>query len=220
LATLQTLVPTIVVDEAGRFVGIQDVEALRSFLSDTLKQARGQQALPPQAQRLIDQTLSTQMLTQQAANQWNAIVAFWIDQEFEADTIYETEAPAPLPLPGAPSVMLKSEITVVGEPFPCTSGKDRPLCIRLDTESRPDQAEVKPILEAFLKKAAEAAGKDMTILYKELDVITRISLVTEMDTLKPREYTMEKEVNATMIGPGGEEKRGSQVDRRHAVYTY
>ena len=155
-----------------------------------------------------------------AANEWNAVVGFWIGQEFEVGALYEAQAPAPLPLPGTPTVMMNSEISVVGKPFKCQTDKDSPLCVRLKTVTRPDQAEVKSVLESFLKKATEAAGREMRIIYKELDIITKIDMVTEIDTLKPHEYKMEKEVVATMIGPDGKESKGSLLDKRHSVYTY
>jgi hypothetical protein len=218
MASLQAMVPTIIVDRGGRFLAIKDAGRIQTAVKKLVSGATNE-PLPESIRQFLDNMLSVQTLTAIAGNDWNAMVGFWAGQSLEPGEAYESEGRAPLPLPGSPTVDMLTHITVEG-PIPCDGSKGKPLCVRLTTTANPDAAQIKEALEKFMKEAARAAGAAIQVRYKEMDIKTSTILLTEIGTLKPHDYRTEKAIRTTIIAPDSTEQRVSQIERRHTVYSY
>lgn len=209
------MVPKVVVDPVGAFVGIEDVATVRARL-DTLVT----QMLEPEEAAAARETLAT-MLTEDAlsglaAQEWNAIVGRWAGTELVVGERYAFEEQAALPLLPGSAVTMLSEFSV--ERFTsCTEGGTEHDCVEIRVFSRADPEAVAALLAQFTERLLAMPG--LGIEFESFDMENETTLVTEPSTLRPHRVRISKGTKG-IVSAQGQRGEVSQSEVRTYRYVY
>ena len=209
------MVPKVVVDSAGAFVGIEDVETVRARL-DTLMT----QVLEPDEAAAARETIAT-MVTEDAlaglaAQEWNALVGRWASADLVVGERYGFEEQAALPLiPGAVVTML-SEFSVERR-VPCVEGDAAEDCVEIRLVSRPDPAAVTELLARFTEQLMATPG--LGLAFESFEMQNELVLITEPAALRPHRMQLSKGMKG-VFSADGERSEVSQSELRTYRYTY
>lgn len=212
------LSPDMVVSKEGELLRITNLEKM----IETVRRV-----LAPLARELDSRALDDfygALLTEEvffatAAEEWNAVVGFWIEAELELGSWYELEAEEPLPLLGNRMVPYVYEFAATRR-LPCREAHPEPRCVELILRSAPESGAIAAVLEGFLAGLLSEAGEGVPPLsYRDLSIVNEIVLVTEPRGLVPHRVSMRQDVAAVME-VAGEEQEGGQTRIRVHRYTY
>jgi hypothetical protein len=215
---LATLTPSYVVSGDGMFQGLEDVEALRSLVAGIVDEVTGKRLdeLPAGAQELIRSLTSDEMLATNAAQQWNALVGFWVGADLEVGALYELESDEPIPLLGGFVVPTTHRFQLVGR-VPCDAETANVECVELQMVSIPDSESFQEILQATAGRLA--ADQDAVPTFRAVQIETAVTLITEPATLAPHSLEIVKTFSATVDEQGASLDVG-QVETRSYSYRY
>jgi hypothetical protein len=209
------MVPKVVVDSAGAFVGIQDVEAVRARL-DTLMTQMLEAEEAAAARETIAAMVTEEALAGIAAQEWNAIVGRWAGADLATGERYGFEEQAALPLiPGAVVTML-SEFSVEGRTS-CVDGGAAEDCVEIRLVSRADPDVVTALLAQFTEQLRATPG--LGLAFESFEMQNEMVLVTEPATLRPHRVRLSKQMKG-IFSAEGERGEVSQSEVRTYRYTY
>lgn len=215
---LATLTPSYVVSSDGMFQRLEDVEALRSLVAGIVDEATGRQLdeLPAGAQELIRSLTSDEMLATSAAQQWNAMVGFWVGADLEVGALYELESDEPIPLLGGFIVPTIHRFLLVGR-VPCNAVAVNVECVELQMVSIPDSKSFQEILQATAGRLA--TDEDAIPTFRDVRIETEVTLITEPAMLIPHRLEIVKTFSAAVDEAGASLDIG-QVETRSYSYRY
>jgi protein required for attachment to host cells len=209
------MVPKVVVDSAGAFVGIDGVETVHTRLDSLLTQM-----LEPEEAATAREGLAT-MVTEDAlaglaAQEWNAIVGRWAGSDLVIGTDYGFEEDAALPMiPGA-GVKMVSEFRVERRTS-CSGVATGDDCVEIRLVSRADPDAVREILAQFTEQLLATPG--VGIAFESFEMENELVLVTEPRTLRPHRVRLSKRMKG-VVAAEGERGEVSQIEVRTYRYTY
>ncbi|MBM4362557.1 MAG: hypothetical protein FJ104_07740 [Deltaproteobacteria bacterium] len=211
-ATVEGLVPTLIVRSDGSFERIADDARHLSQLRELVERTAGQNL---SARPALEQTLLAALRTR-SKGEWELWVASWVDQELELGAEYESSADVPLPVPGAGMVHMRS-VSVATGMVPCTVGAHERRCIRIETTSDADREQL---------ERADPFGMEALLGPEFRNVAARIvryqsktSVVTEPDGLVPH-WSEVVRSNTMTYSDAGETKTVSSSDRLEHRFRY
>ena len=191
---ISALMPSLIVDTTGEFVGIVDVDAMRRELDAVLG--------PASKHPLVERFRSTEVLTALAANEWNALVGTWIGGDLELGETYFAEFELPFPLYPGVTLPVVQEFTALDR-VPCIAGETERRCIELESTVYPDE-------EAFAALIARMMGEvvpdSIDVSMNDWALETTIHLIAEPGTLVPYLLEVSKRVSMKMQGSSGRQE--------------
>lgn len=209
------MVPKVVVDPAGAFVRVEDVDLVRARLDSLMTEMLD--AEEAAAARATLQTMVTaEALAGLAAQEWNAIVGRWAGSDLVIGTKYEFEEQAALPMMPGAAVTMVSEFSIERRTSCAESGTDQ-NCIELRVVSRADSAAVRELLAQFTERLLATPG--LGIAFESFEMDNEMVLVTEPSTLRPHRVRMTKRTKG-VVSAQGERGEVSQSEVRTYRYTY
>ena len=113
---LNSLMPSLVIDEKGAFVRVGDLAPIRATLKklvDEMKKQAPNGTIPPNVQSMLDSLASDKVLTQAAAAEWYAMVGAYVGYSGTVGTLKEFTTEEPLPV--MPGVMVPMRTTFGAE---------------------------------------------------------------------------------------------------------
>ena len=209
------MVPKVVVDSAGAFVRVEDVDVVRARLDSLMTQM-----LDPEEAAAARETLETMVTAEAlaglAAQEWNAIVGRWAGADLVIGTKYGFEEQAALPMiPGA-AVTMVSEFSIERRTSCAEAGTDQD-CVEIRLVSRADSAAVRKLLAEFTERLLAMPG--LGIAFESFEMETEMVLVTEPSTLRPHRVRMSKHTKG-VVSAQGERGEVSQSEVRTYGYTW
>ncbi|MGH8265038.1 MAG: hypothetical protein ACRETU_14145 [Steroidobacterales bacterium] len=218
------LAPDFLVKRTGEFAGLSNLEdmqtRMRAFITTTLaKDASGKDKMTPdQLERVMQMATKRELLESKVAEEWNPIVANWIDSELEVGRAYPFETKVPFPLKPSTQILMKGTITVLDQHSCKRAGIDR-VCATVESRQIPDVADVARAI-ADLMEMAVPADKRPPGGIDSMDVSTTVRIVTEPDGLYPHEYHVTKTMEVTATEKDGAKAHTKRREERHSTYTY
>ena len=210
-----TMVPKVVVDSAGAFVGIEDVEAVRQRL-DSLMVRMLEPDEAAAAREMLTKLVTEEALAGLAAQEWSAIVGRWAGADLELGREYEFEEEAALPLMPGTSVPMLATFAVERRTS-CRDGGSDEDCVEIRLAARADPAAVQQILAQFAERLLATPG--LGIAFESFEMTNELMLITEPSTLRPQRLRLSRGMTGIFTADG---QRGevSQSEQRTYQYTY
>jgi hypothetical protein len=216
---LGTLIPDLIVDEGGNLLDVAGIEALvdlvRTMLAPVLD------SLPPdkpEARAWLEGLVSREFLASKAAEDWNALVGFWLDAKLERAAVYELQTEEAIPAFPGRTVPYRYQFAYTGR-TPCSPTDADSACVVLEMVSFPDEDSVRQLITGFVGAMAPDSVRE-TLRYARLDIENTIRLVTEPSGLIPHALKTTQSVEAEMAGPGGEAQTFCQERVRTLAFSY
>lgn len=210
-----TMVPKVVVDSAGTFVGVQDAESVRQRLDSLMVRMLDPEEAAA-AREMLTHLVTEEALAGLAAQEWNAVVGRWAGADLVVGREYEFEEEAALPLiPGTIVPMLAS--FAVERRISCAAGGTDEDCVEIRLTSRADPDAVQQILGDFAERLLATPG--LGIAFEGFEMTNELVLTTEPSTLRPHRLWLSKSMKGVFTADGD---RGevSQSEQRTYQYTY
>ncbi len=213
--------PDTLVSTSGRFVGLQDVGALRSALradvNDTF--ARKHMTRPDSSNfdRYIETATSQQRLEGRLAEDWHRTVSRWIGVRARVGNEYQISDVVMLPIAGQaqPKLAMHGTYTVT-QLQPCMRARVSRVCAVLQMHLQPDDADLERVTNEVYGKAADGKLKPGSV--HGMTVSVDAEVVTEPDSLITHRYTLSKHIEMNLSDDGKSVQRMS--DERETAYTY
>ena len=215
---LNSLMPSIVIDDTGEFVRVGDLApiraTLRKMLDELKKQAPGG-AIPPNIQAVLDSLASDKVLTQAAAAEWYSMVGAYVGYSGTVGTMKEFTTEEPLPV--MPGVMVPMRTTFGAKQHaPCQNRMPVDSCVVMQLKSV-----VAPgVMEGILRKLLEGVKGMDGLRYEAMDVVTDVQTTIDPATLRPHLVTRTKTVEFIMSAPGMGRANASMVEKKTYKITY
>jgi hypothetical protein len=203
---LGSITPNYVVSERGELLRVEGVEEMRDGMREVLGPLLD--SLPDQAaevEGMFQQVTSAEYLFGQLVEQWNLMVAFWIEAELEVGAVYEFEDQAPSPLFPQQLIPFHYEFAAA-ERVPCEPSTADNACIRFEFRSVPDPQTVADMVAALMKQLG-AIGDDSQI--EDLQQENLVSLIADPTNLLPYRWEMSQLMRLT----GSENGARTEVTR-------
>lgn len=209
------MVPKVVVDPAGTFIRVEDVDVVRARLDSLVTQL-----LDPQEAAAVRETLETMVTAEAlaglAAQEWNAIVGRWAGEDLVIGMKYGFDEQAALPMiPGA-AVTMVSEFSIERRTSCVEAGTDAD-CVQIRLVSRADSAAVRELLAQFTERLLATPG--LGIAFESFEMENEMVLVTEPSTLRPHRVRISKRTKG-VVSAQGERGEVSQSEVRTYRYSY
>lgn len=220
LAQLGSLIPSYVVSPEGEFVGVADIDRLKSAFDSLLAPVRkGIDTLPPQARALMENVTSREALTAAAAQEWNVVAGTWVGADWEVGSLYGYSAEEPIAyLPGQ-KVKMNYEFAAL-ERVPCVEGEKEVRCVHLSMRSEPDSAAFANLLRDFFTQIAPEQ-RGLAEALRNMRAMNELTVIAEPSTLRPHWVELVKSVEVNVApAPGEAGGTTTRVDRRAARYSY
>jgi hypothetical protein len=214
-AQAATMVPRVVVDSAGAFIGIEDVESVRARL-DSLMTRMLEPDEAASAREMVESVVTEEGLSGIAAQEWNALVGRWAGADLEIGVDYEFAEEAALPLMAGAVVPMVSTFRVERRTS-CGDGLMGSDCVEIRLVSRADPDAMAEILAEFAERLLAVPG--MGIAFESFELENSMVLVTESATLRPHRVRTEKGMKGVYSADGQRAEVG-QSEVRTYTYTY
>jgi hypothetical protein len=206
--------PEFVVDREGAFLGLHDPAAARSAVLGMLRGAM-KEPVDEGVRNSIEGMLTEEVLSNFAAQAWNAVVGAWVGGEMELGAEYETSARGPVPIAPGETILMRN-VFRAERLVPCKrAGSDR-RCVELTMTTTPDPEEMKTFLQAFL---AKFPGGEQVPRPSAFDIVTEVRLVTEPAGMLPHSMSMIRRTSVTMEVEG-RKSQAERVDETRTSYVY
>ncbi|MEJ2540053.1 MAG: hypothetical protein P8188_08805 [Gemmatimonadota bacterium] len=224
---LTASLPGYVVSEDGELVGVTGLEELRAGMRtwlDSLIQAETS-SLEEAAQAarflmpITDQALSEEALLASVSQEWTMLVDAWTGREMELGRTEVIDTEEALPIPGAPVVPYRYELSAIAR-VPCRDGDEDAGCVQLSLVSFPDPETLSEALGSFVTEMAEQMGTAPgQMRYEEVDARAEITLVAEPATLIPHALTVTERSRITVV-VDGETQSGGRDETKEVRFRY
>ncbi len=216
------MVPSLIISNLGEFMRLEDVPALRaqldSLLAPILRElpadGRGEEAMST-----IRSMLSDESLEASAADEWNTVVAQWIDADLQLAGEYTYESIAPYPLLPGVSLSYVHEFAITRR-VPCTETSSTENCVEIVMFSAPDASAVAEVMDRFLRQLTKVEQDPGQPLFRDIEVENSITLVLEPATLLPHSATIVRQFSGTITIPDEPEQEFFHVDLKSWKYSY
>lgn len=175
------MIPTLIASPAGEFIGIEGQETARKLMTSSVEQSGG---VDSKARTVFESITSDAGLRGIASDHWSILVNLWEQVELDPAAYYEIRTVAQVPQLGGGEIELTGKIEFVKE-IPCSQGPGDRRCVQLRAETKPDEKQVKTILESLLKKAD--AGQPKITLF---DQQFKVDIIVEKKTMLPQQLTI------------------------------
>ena len=207
-------IPEFVVDKQGAFVGLLDPAAARSAVLGILRGAL-KEPVDENLRGSIEGMLTEEVLSNFAAQSWNAVVGAWVGGETELGADYETTARGPVPIAPGETILMKN-VFQAHRLVPCRRGGSDRTCVELSMITKPDPEEMKTFLQAFL---AKFPGGEKVPRPSAFDLVTEIRLLTEPEGMLPHSLSIVRRTTVTMEIEG-KTNQAERLDETKTSYTY
>ena len=214
---LAAMAPDFVVARSGEFVKIHDLPGFQGRIKAFFTEHMPKGTDSTVGRNVLDQVTSEAFLTSRIADEWNAVVGSWLGGvELQLGQEYETTAREPIPMmPGEQVIMRKS--FSASRRVDCRRGGVDRDCVELIFTSSTDPDDTKQVLQAALSRLGDQALSGM--VFKTIEIETKILVVTEPNGLLPHRYKLTKTVRG-VAAIGQEERTLDQIDERETTYEW
>jgi hypothetical protein len=212
---ISAMVPSLIVDDRGQFVGVRDIAALKTAMTAIFEPLQKTHAdMPAGLNDLLSKLLDEEVLTSLAGQEWQLLVGAWHGLPLTPER-FEMQTAEPSPL--WPDVKVPMKVTGgMVETGTCPRSGARIDCAVFEMRSAVDQA----AMGSIMKRLFEGV-KDMdAVKYERMDVVTAIRIRLETHTMVPHELTMTKTVEMTVTAPREGRMELKQIDRRTSRFVY
>ena len=211
---LTAMVPNLIVDAGGHFLGVKDISSLREALSamlEPLQKAGGD--LPAGAKDLMSKLTNEEVLTSLAGQEWQLLVGAWHDVPLTSER-YEMETSEISPI--WPDVTIPMKVTSgMIEKGSCARGGAKIDCALFELRSAVDQSAMAAVMKRVFEGAKDMGG----VAFERMDVVTVVRVRLETHTMVPHELAMTKTVEM-VVNAGGARREVKQIDRRTSRFVY
>ena len=205
--TMGMVVPDLVISREGQLLGIDGLAALASGIAEVI----GQQAPTADVEAIVGGMVDGPQLLRTARERWNNQVEIWIDGSLRVGEAGEGEALEANPLIPSLVVPYVYRFALLGmEPCGSSGGS----CAQVELASAHDPEELN---DAMTEALATVGLGDLS--FDGLIQESRISLLTDPETLLTHQFTMSKRVQG-ILEEGGQARVFRRLDETHLVYTY
>ena len=206
-STLGMVVPDLVISRDGQLLGVDGLTTLALAITEVV----GQQAPAADVQAIVGEMVNGPQLLRTARERWNNQVAIWMDAVLRVGETGGGEALEANPLFPSLVVPYEYRFALLGME-PCgTSGGS---CAQIELASAHDPEE----LNGAMTEALARVGLE-NLSFDGLVQESRVSLVTDPETLLTHELTMSKRVQG-ILEEGGQARVFRRLDETRLVYTY
>jgi hypothetical protein len=160
---------------------------------------------------------SDEVLSAQAAQEWNALVGSWAGVEFEVGQAYVNSLEEPVPIFQGATVRFDYEMGILRR-MSCDSvaaPKARD-CVEIQMVSRPDTAAMRQLIERFTTSVVPDMAN---IVFTDFNIENVVTLVARPETLLPVFLSISKEITGSVRADGKDEKI-YQLDVKTQWYSY
>jgi len=214
---LAAMAPDFVVARSGEFVKIHDLSGFQGRIKTFFTEHVPKDTDSTVAKNVLDMVSSEAFLTSKIADEWNAIVGSWLGGvEMQLGQEYETTAREPIPMMPGEQVVMRHTFSA-SRLVDCGRGGGKRDCVELVFTSRTDPEDTKQVLEAALSRLGAKALEGM--VFKSIEIETKILVVTEPNALLPHRYKLTKTVRG-VAAIGQEERTLEQIDERETTYEW
>ena len=206
-STIGMVVPDLIISRDGQLLGVEGIATLSSAIAEVV----GRQAPTADVQAIVGEMASGPQLLRTARERWNNQVGIWMDAVLRVGETGGGEALEANPL--IPSLVVPYEYRfALLRMEPCgTSGGS---CAQIELASAHDPEE----LNSAMTEALARVGLE-NLSFDGLVQESRVSLVTDPETLLTHEFTMSKRVQG-ILEEGGQARVFRRLDETRLVYTY
>jgi len=213
--------PPILIADSGDMLGLADPEgyvaAIRAVLAPHLDSLPAD-STGDRARAFFERFLSPEVLTAQAASDWNLLVGFWIGARLERGVVLELTNEEPIPIFPGRTVPYHYLFGFEGRE-PCTEEARDSACVVLELITRPDSAAVRALVTSLVRDlvpGSAAAG----FTYRRLEIENHIRLLTEPRGMIPHRLEIEQAASVEVEVPGEPVQAMSQIRARRLEFAY
>ena len=213
---LSAMMPSVIVDTTGAFVGIDGVDALRRELNAQfapyLERA---DTLPAGVRALLERLSSREVLSALTEYEWNALVGTWIEADFVVGLIYKREYEQPFALVPGVMIPIVQDFVALGR-VPCRPADAERRCVELESRLHYDKDAFRRALDSLMSQVVsrDSAGiEDYEFEYE-------MRLIAEPATLIPHMLVISKRVTMRIKAPRGAREETTQSDTKTTHYEY
>lgn len=219
VSLLGSMQPSFVVSSDGEFLELAELDKMKSAMDSFMTSMMPQVGdAPPEFRQFMERLTSAEVLTTQAAEQWNSVVGTWVGADWVIGEAYGTSSEQELPLLPGVRVPMEFEFSAA-ERRPCTAHGRDSACVLLRMYSAPDTVALRTLVGELVKQMGVNAG-DLADALAGMRMESTIELLIEPESLRPHRVTQTKVV--VVPGPGGSASAPAnrRLDVRRAVYRY
>ncbi len=219
IGQIAELMPDFLVNRSGGFLAVHDLDSFRTRLETVFRELLGPGADFPAVAQLISVLASEDYVTQRAAEQWNAIVGFWVDEQLEAGVVRSHSAREPVSMLPGQELLLHYEFEALRAVACERNGAPRG-CVELELRSSADAVDTQRVLAAFMAELPDGETEGMPV-FETLDMSNVVRLVTEEDGLLPHRLEITRSFDAVLGFAGGQRQsiRQEEISRTRFDYT-
>ncbi|HZF15579.1 MAG TPA: hypothetical protein VE046_06520 [Steroidobacteraceae bacterium] len=213
--------PDILVSNSGRFVGLQDVGALRAALradvSDTFERKHMTRPDSTNFDRYIETATAQPRLEGRLAEDWHRRVSRWIGVRARVGNEYQINDVVMLPIAGQaqPKLTMHGTYTIT-QLQPCVRARVSRVCAVIQMHLQPDGEDLDRVTNEVYGKATDGKPKPGSV--QAMTVSVDAEVVTEPDGLVTHRYTISKHIEMNLSDDGKSVQRMS--DERETTYLY
>lgn len=213
---VSAMMPSVIVDTTGAFVGIDGVDAMQRELNAQLRPYLGRaDTLPAGTRALLERLRSPEVLSALTEYEWNALVGTWIESDFVVGTVYESEYEQPFAL--VPGMMIPIvQDFVAHRRVPCRPSDVERRCVELESRLYHDKDAIRQALDSVM---AQVVSRDSSAI-EDYDVESEMRLIAEPATLIPHLLVVSKRVTVRIKSPQGVREETSQSETKTTRYEY
>lgn len=195
--------PSYAASDKGAFVALENLAQLQETLRRALSPHLPKGPAGAKTRATFDGLTSEPVLTALALANWNWTVGAWTgaDQALDIGDEYAAATQAQMPLVNA-LITMRTKFRLVRK-LPCQRQSETYECVEITATTRPDEAEMKSAVNAFIGKLLPENAKKLSRELESLNVETTLLLVTETATLVPHRYKLRKTTLTSGGEPGG-----------------
>jgi hypothetical protein len=221
LRNITSLTPSYVVNREGEFLEVAEIKrlhaAMDSLFAPMLEEIEQESA---QARSLIQGLMSEQVLTNSAAEAWNAMVGTWVGADWEVGAAYEYESEAPSPIMPGVMIPFHYEFGAV-ERVPCREGGEEDECVHLVMVSTPDMDATREVLKKFVEQlAGEKDMGEFVAAIETMQLENVVTVITNPQTLVPYHVATERHIRLTTPAIDAESPAGENYRYERHVQTF
>lgn len=201
--------PDMRVNADGEYVGLADYAALRKVYELAIDAGLEQVKTPDGKQRfrsLMESFMTREAIDVYARQIWDVMVGSWAGAEFFERDPLTTEGSQALPMLGNTEVKFTYTFQLL-ERVACPGDlrESPPRCVHLQLKTWPDPADIRKIIDEFVKRAAPADKKIPDGMLTDLRIENVMDVITDPNTLKPHSGSIVKRAEVSLIDEGKEE---------------
>lgn len=213
---VSAMMPSVIVDTTGAFVGIDGVDALhRELNAQFAPYLQRADTLTAGTRALLERLRSPEVLTALTEYEWNALVGTWIESDFVVGLIYESEYEQPFALLPGIMIPIVQDFVAHGR-VPCRPADAARRCVELESRLHHDQDAVRRALDSLM---AQVVSRDSGGI-EDYEVEYEMRLVAEPATLIPHKLVVSKRVTVRVKSAQGARDETTQSDTKTTRYEY